>query len=326
MQEENRPAPDGSISFSSAPSPYRSEGVSRLQKGSAVAFILLVALSMIWGMSFVAIKALEPLLTPVNLTLLRWFIAGSALLALTPFMGRLKQRFERKDLPRFLLVSFANVVGYHLTLNYSEGGIPEGMAVLLVALGPVFILVLSWFFLGERHGKRIIAAIVLAFTGSLILAIGSDLANGSGTIPGILEAVGTAFSYSVFAVFSKSLVQKYGAGSFTIWAGLVGTLMLLPLLRGSFFTQIAALPPYGWLYMLYLSIMSTVVGYMLFYTLVNRGAVSRLSIQLYLIPVVGVAGGALLLAEHIGTFTIAGGAVMLTAVALSTWRPRQLTH
>lgn len=279
---------------------------------------VLVLLSIIWGLAFVAIKELEPLLSYVNLTLLRWFIASAAFLALAPFIGKTRQKFERKDLPRLLLVSFANVVAYHLTLNASEGIITAGLAVLLVAIGPVFILILSWIFLGERHGKQILAAVTLALAGSVVLAIGSDIASGTNTITGILEALGTAVSYSVFAVFSKPLVQKYGARPFTIWAGLIGTLMLLPLLSGSFFTQVGNLPLYGWLAMLYLSILSTVAGYMLFYTLVNRGTVSRLSVQLYLIPVVGVAGGVLILEEPLTAFMIVGGALLLLAVAVST--------
>lgn len=277
-------------------------------------------LSIIWGLAFVAIRYLEPFLTPVNLTILRWFLASAAFLTLIPFMGKPKRKFERRDIPRILLVSFANVVTYHLTLNASESSISAGMAVLIVALGPVFILVLSSIFLGERQGRRILAAVAMAFSGSLVLALGSDLTAGGSTLTGILEAVGTAVSFSVFSVFSKPLLQKYGARPFTIWAGILGTMMLLPLLSRSFFVQVATLPMDGWLAILYLSILSTVAGYMLFYTLVNRGAVSRLSVQLYLIPVVGVAGGVLFLGESVTVFTIAGGFMMLVAVAISTMK------
>lgn len=280
--------------------------------------VVLIILSTIWGMAFVAIKYTEPFLDPVNLTLLRWFLASAAFLVLVPFMGKMKEKFQLRDLPRFALVSFANVVAYHLTLNFSESSISAGLAVLLVAMGPVFILVLSWFFLRERHGKQVILAIVVAFSGAVILSVGSNLNTSSGSITGILEAVGTALSYSVFAVFSKPLVRKYGAVPFTIWAGLLGTLMLLPLVSGSFIEQVSSMPLGAWLSMLYLSVASTVLGYMIFYTLVNRGSVSRLAVQLYLIPLVGVVGGVVLLHESITVFTIAGGIAMLTAVAIST--------
>ena len=284
--------------------------------------IILVMLSIIWGMAFVAIKYTEPFLDPVNLTLLRWFIAGAALLFLAPFLGRMRARFQIRDLPRFALVSFANVVAYHLTLNYSESSISAGLAVLLVAMGPVFILVLSWVFLEERHGKRVIIAVTVAFAGALILSFGNGVTAGSSSFSGILEAVGTALSYSAFAVFSKPLVRKYGAIPFTIWVGLFGTVMLLPLVSGSFISQVSALPLDGWISMLYLSLASTVLGYMIFYTLVNRGSVSRLAVQLYLVPLVGVIGGVLILGESISVYTIEGGIAILVAVAISTGNMR----
>ena len=75
--------------------------------------------------------------------------------------------------------------------------------------------------------------------------------------------------------------------------------------------------------MLYLSLLSTVAGYSMFYTLVGRVGVSRLMIQLYLAPVVSVVGGVLLLGETVTTDTMLGGALMLLAVWLATTRRKR---
>jgi len=91
-------------------------------------------------------------------------------------------------------------------------------------------------------------------------------------------------------------------------------------LSASFITQVESLPLDGWISVLYLSVLSTVLGYTLFYTLASRRAISKLSIQLYLIPIVSVIGGLLLLGESVTTFTLTGGAMMLVAVALATRR------
>ncbi|MHB1663136.1 MAG: DMT family transporter [Thermoplasmataceae archaeon] len=124
---------------------------------------VLVVLSLIWGMAFVAIKAVESDLSPVNIALLRWLLASLGFAVLAPFLGRLKTRFERKDAPRFILVSFASVVAYNLSLNYSESGISAGMAVLLVSLGPVFVLILSRFILREKLGRDMIETVKKLF-------------------------------------------------------------------------------------------------------------------------------------------------------------------
>ena len=286
------------------------------------AYGTLVFVSVIWGMAFVAIKALEPVLNPVNLTLLRWYIAGAVFLALLPILGRPKEKINRKDIPRLLLVSFANVVAYHLTLNFSESEISAGLAPLLTSIGPVFIVILSTVFLKEKHEKVVYISIVASIFGAFILLLGALNTGGNSTYSGVLEAIGTAFSYAVFAVFAKPLVIKYGPRSLTIMAGLIGTAMLLPLTSGNFFYQVSNLPITGWLAILYLSLLSTVLGYMIFFTMIGRGAVAKVSVQLYLIPVVGVLGGAILLGEPVTLFIIAGGALMLLSVGLTTIRPK----
>ena len=201
---------------------------------------------------------------------------------------------------------------------FRERSIGAGLETLLVALGPIFIVVLSTIFLKEKHGRVIYAAIVLALIGALILFFGTLKTSGTSTIPGILEGIGTALSYATFAVFAKPLIPKFGAKALTIWVGLIGTAMLLPLMSGSFIAQVSRLPLSGWVAILYLSLLSTVFGYMLFYIMIEKGGVAKVSVQLYLIPVVGIVGGVLILSETVSVYTIIGGATMLVAVALTT--------
>lgn len=286
-------------------------------KGHARSYFLLIVLSIIWGLAFDTISVADRLLSPINLTLLRWLIAAAGYLAILPFLGKTETKFESKDMPRLLVISFANVPLYHLSLNYGETTVSAGVAGLLVALGPVFIVLLSRFSLKEKIGKGLATALIIATLGAILLSI-PDLNGQSGSIIGVFEVIITAVAYALFAVLSKPLVAKYGALPVAIRAGTIGTVMLLPLLSQSFFSQVSNLPAIGWLSVLYLSILSTVLGYSMFYTLVSRGTVSRLSVQLYLIPIISVIGGALLLGQKITIFTLAGGATLLLAIALAT--------
>ncbi len=283
----------------------------------ARAYSLLIVLSIIWGLAFDAISEADTLLSPINLTLLRWFIAAAGYLAILPFLGKTKTKFESKDLPRLLVISFANVPLYHLSLNYGETSVSAGVAGLLVSLGPVFIVLLSSVSLKEEIGRKLVIVLVIATFGAVLLSV-SDLSGPSGSMIGIVEVIVTAFAYALFAVLSKPLVAKYGALPVAIRAGTIGTVMLLPLVSESFISQVSKLSATGWISVLYLSILSTVVGYSMFYTLLSRGTVSRLSIQLYLIPIISVIGGTLLLGEKITIFTLAGGATLLLAVGLVT--------
>jgi drug/metabolite transporter (DMT)-like permease len=285
---------------------------------SLVGYAGLLLLSIIWGMAFVAIKVADSQLSPVNLALLRWLIASVFFLALLPIMGKPKSKFEGKDVPRLLVVAFSNVVGYHISLNYAETSISAGLSGLLITFGPVFIVMLSALLLNEKAGPKVLLALLLAIGGAFVLSIGSVSTNDLRSLYGPAEVVLSALFYALFSVLGKPLVSKYGSAPTSIWAGLLGTAMMLPLLSTGFISQVETLGIDGWISVLYLSVLSTVLGYMLFYTLVSRKAVSKLSIQLYLAPIVSVVGGVILLGESVTAFTVVGGAMMLVAVGLAT--------
>jgi drug/metabolite transporter (DMT)-like permease len=279
---------------------------------------VLTVLSLIWGMAFVAIRRADFELSPINLALLRWLLACAGFLTISPFILKPKTKFEGRDLPRLLVISLLNVPAYHLALNFGETTVSSGLAGLLVAMGPVLIAVLSAVLLKEKLGRRLVLALAIGIAGTLIMSLPDLNLNSVGSILGPLEVLVAAFSFATFSVLSKPLVTKYGSASVTIWAGLAGTVMLLPLLSPSFGAAIVSLSVEGWFSVLFLALLSTVAGYLMFYALISRSPVSRVGIQMYLIPVVSVIGGILLLQEGLNAYTIAGGAILLVSVALAT--------
>jgi drug/metabolite transporter (DMT)-like permease len=289
-----------------------------LNRSTIIAYSSFIALSVIWGLAFVAIRQADTELSPVNLALIRWLITAAVFLLLFPLIGRPKTKFERKDIPRLLLVALANVAGYHIALNYAETSISAGLSSLLISLGPVFMVLLSVFLLKEKTGRNVPIALVLAISGTFILSLNSFSPGDLSSLIGPAEAVLAAFCYALFTVLGKPLSQKYGPAPTTILSGLTGTVMILPLLSGSFVGQVLSLNEVGWTSVLYLGVLSSAIGYLFFFKVVSQRAVSRVSIQLYLIPIVSVIGGIVLLNEPITTLTVLGGAMMLLAVAMTT--------
>jgi drug/metabolite transporter (DMT)-like permease len=270
----------------------------------------------IWGLAFVAIRSAVQELTPVNLTLLRWLIVSGTFLVLAPFIGKPKAPLSRSDIPRFVLVSFASVGAYHLSLNYAETIVSSGLAGLLISFGPIFVVLLSALFLKEKIGSRLMFALALAVAGAVILSINTGLSFLQ--ITGPFAVVLAAFMYSIFSVGSKPLVKEYGALPVAIWVAVIGTVFTLPLVSWSFLAQVFTLSVVGWLSVFYLAVLSTVVANMILYTLISDRAVSRLSVQLYLIPLVSLVGGVLLLGESFSTFTILGACFLFAGTALAT--------
>jgi drug/metabolite transporter (DMT)-like permease len=277
---------------------------------------LVVILGVIWGLAFVAIRTADFQLSPINLTILRWLIASAGFLGLAPFFGRPKQPVKKHDVPRILVVSLASVAGYHLSLNYAETIVSAGLAGLLISLGPIFVVVLSALFLKEKIGKRLGLALAAAMTGAVILSLSAGL--NFQEVTGPLAVAFSAFMYSVFAVGSKPLVKEYGALPTAIWVALIGTAFTLPLISLNFITEIQQLSTITWLSVLYLALLSTVLANVILYLLIGNRSVSRLSIQLYIVPLVSLIGGIVLLGESVTILTVLGGIMMFTGVALAT--------
>lgn len=285
-------------------------------KGRLLGYTLVVTLSIIWGLAFVAIRRATFELSAVNLTILRWLIASSGFLLLAPAFGRPKRPIQRNHVPRILLVSFASVAGYHLSLNYAETIVSSGLAGLLISFGPIFAVLLSAVFLKEKIETRLMLALALAFAGALVLSVSANLDFVQ--LAGPLAVILAAFMYGIFSVGSKPLVKEYGALPTAIWVAVIGTVFTLPLISWSLVDQIFALSPVGWLSVVYLAILSTVVANMMLYTLIRDRAVSRLSVQLYLVPLASLVGGVLLLGESVSTFTVLGASFLFAGIALAT--------
>jgi len=277
----------------------------------------LIVLSVIWGLAFVAIRRADFELSPVNLTLLRWFIVSAGFLVLYPFVIKPKAKFELKDLPRLLVVALANVVIYHLALNTAETQVDASLAGLLISLAPLSTVLLSAAVLHERIRRRLWLALALAVAGSVAISL-PDLTLGSTTIEGPLLVVVASVSSAVYTVASKPLTTKYGPFAISAWSALLGTAILTPLFTPSLIAQAQSLSAYGWASVIYLALLSTVLANTIYFTMVSRQHLSRLGVQLYLVPAVSALGGVLILGESLALATVSGGVLLLVAVALAT--------
>ena len=277
----------------------------------------LFVLSIIWGLAFVAIRTADFELSPVNLTLLRWLIVSASFIVIYPFVIKPKVRFELHDLPRLAVVSLGNVVIYHLALNTAEKTVSASLAGFLVSLGPLFLVLLSGAVLHERITGRLWVGLGVALFGALVIS-SPDLTLQGATFLGPTLVVISAVAYAVYTVASKPLAAKYGPFPTAAWSAFLGTLMLLPLVSPSLPAQVESLSLIGWSSVLYLAILSTVLTNLIYFTQVIGQPVSRLGVQLYLVPVVSAVGGILILGEGVNIATVVGGGLMLLGIAVAT--------
>src|SRR4051794_5327849 len=228
--------------------------------------LLIVAAGVLWGTVGVSTRTLFTIAdtTALSVAFCRLALSLPALgIASAGLLGRSRPRVK----PAHVLAMA--VIGVMLALYQVcfFGAIQRvGVAVsTLVTLcsAPVMVAVLSAVLLRERLGARPILALVAALAGTMLLASPDGSAEaGTDTLTGVLLALGSGFGYATMAVLSRSIARHYHPLLPVTVGFAVGSLVLLPAMLAD--GPQLSFSPFGWLILLYLGLVPTALGYVLF--------------------------------------------------------------
>jgi drug/metabolite transporter (DMT)-like permease len=225
---------------------------------------------------------------------------------------------HKKDIIPLFLLGFLGVVIYHLGLNYGEVYISASVASLIIATIPVFTVIFATIFLKEKITKKIVVGVPLSLSGVIIIAL-TGTTGDPFNITYISAAVAVLISALVgagYTIVGKKLLERYSALSLTIYAFLFGCLGLLPFLSPSLITEVASLTWRGWGAVLFLAVFPTVVGYILWYVVLEVKTASEISVSLYFIPVLSTIISYLLFDEKITWLFLIGGALVILGLII----------
>lgn len=266
---------------------------------------------LIWASAFAGIRAGLEAYSPGHLALLR-FLVGSALLAGYAVAARMALPAAR-DLPAVLFGGFTGFTVYHVGLSYGEVTVESGSASLLIASVPVFTALLAVAFLGERLGTLGWIGTAVSFVGVALISLGES--GGLGLDPGAAPILLAAVAESVFFVFQKPYLKKYGSLRFTvysIWGGTLFMLVFLPGLGDAVLDASLA----ATLSVVYLGVFPTVVAYIaLAYAFARLPAANAVSF-LYLVPALAFLVAWVWLGEVPTMLAVVGGGISLCGVLL----------
>ena len=193
-----------------------------------LALIAATLVSIIYGVTFTIAKDVMPkYVMPFGFITMR--VGGSVLLFwLVSFFGP-KEKIALADFPRIIASAFfgvaLNMLSFFKGLNYTS---PIMGAVLMVTT-PMIVLLLSAILIKERMKKRMIIGILLGLAGTITLILyGKSVANAPNATLGNLLVFTNAFSYGIYLVIVKKLMDKYNAFTFVKWIYTFGFIMVLP--------------------------------------------------------------------------------------------------
>ena len=281
---------------------------------------MLALLVVIWGTAFPGIKVLGTVLDPFQMT---WYRYALFPLAYGAWMlARRRAVFATVaggDWLAMGCLGMVGVIGYMFSLNWAmhgERGITAATAAILVATTPLFTLLLSVLSGKERPTWLAWTGSAVAFAGvAVVVFLGKGHVEFT-VAARALVALLAPLSWAIYSVYTRPFVHKYG-GLFTTGATLsVGVLALLPLGLWYGVEPLRGLEAEHWAWLLFLAILSTILGYAMWNQALKHRTASQVSVYIYFNPVVAALVGVTFLHERLTGWFLAGAGLVMAGVVL----------
>lgn len=272
---------------------------------------------LIWSTTPIAIQFSQSGLdfyTAVSLRM--WF---SAILSV-PLLWLLRQRLllSRVALKSYVAGSLG-VYGAMMAVYWGAHYIPSGLISVIYGLAPMLSGALAWVWLKEREltPARLIALVISL--GGLSLVVSARLSLDAEAWRGVLGTLVSVLCFAASAVWVKQvnaglhpLVQTSG----TLWVSSLGYVLTMPLF-GIHLPQ--PWPAEALLGLGYLVIFGSLVGFMLYFYVLEALPTSRVTLITLIAPVLAVFWGYWLKDERLSVSSVIGAACLLSGLALYQW-------
>lgn len=281
------------------------------------ALIMLTALSVIWGGSFILNAVILEEVPVMTLVALRVVLAALVLWPLIALSGL--------PVPRgpvvwaaFMFMGFANNVVPFVLIVWGQTSIGAGLAAILNATTPLFAALLAGLFLAdETLSTRKVIGLLLGLAGVAALVGPAALgAIGSAVLPQ-LAILGATLSYGIAAVFARRFA-RWGVKPTVVAAGqLTGSSIMMVPLALAVDGVPTALPSTTVVWsILGLAVVATAGAYVLYFSIIGRAGATNASLVTVLVPVFAGIMGVAILGERWGAEQLVGMALIIAGFAV----------
>ncbi len=277
-----------------------------------------IAVAIVWGFTFIAIKFGVGEAPPLMLSALRFAFAA---LPLVFFVARPKA-------PIVIIALYGLFIGvgqFGLLFIAIREGMPVGLTSLVVQLQAFFTIFFAWAFFHERPRAAQMIGALIAFLG--IALIGSRRLNGASLGPFLLVIAGAAFwgAGNITAKFAGRIDML----SFVAWSSLTAPIPLFLLslwFEGTRGLAAVAHPTLTLaICVAVLSYAGTVFGFGLWGRLLSHHPAASVAPFALLVPVVGMVAGYLIFGEPLGTFELLGAILVMAGLSFNVFGGRLLS-
>jgi drug/metabolite transporter (DMT)-like permease len=313
-----RVAQDGYMTYESA--------VDR--RSRVLSWIALGVVYLAWGSTYLAIRVGVGHLPPFLLAGIRYVIAGTLLYPIglrAAARGRGRDRGSARPGAKAWLAGA--VIGILLLfagnggVTFAETTLPSGLAAVLVATVPLWMIVFAWPVQHQRVTWRSAGGLLVGLAGVVILVGGT----ASGRMSGMLIVLGAAAAWGFGSVLGHRLALPSQAMLAAAIEMLAGGAVLLAVAAGTGeFGRIqwASVPASSWLALAYLVGPGSILAFTAYGYALSRLPVATVSTYAYVNPVVAVLAGIVILGERFTGREGLGAVLVVASVAVILYQPR----
>ena len=288
-------------------------------RSTRLEWILFVILGFFWGSSYLFIKiGVDNGLPPFTLVMLRLFFGLLLLATVVRIAGEPLPR-EAKTYGHLIVMASINIVVPFSLITWAERSVDSALAATLNAAVPLFVIVIAAIFLrDERITANRLAGLFVGFIGVAVL-VGFDPATlTSSDFSGEIALIGSTISYACGAVYARRNIHGlrpmipalFQVGFAFAIVSVLAFVFERPL------TVFGAMNPTSLFAVVWLGLLGSGLAYLLFFRILSVWGATRTSMVAYLLPVFGIALGALVLHENVDGRLLIGTALVIGGVAL----------
>jgi probable blue pigment (indigoidine) exporter len=283
---------------------------------TVASFLLLAA---IWGTAFMAIKAGLAYFPPVLFAALRYDIAAVCMLAYAVYATDHAVPRTRGEWGLVAIGGVFLIAGYHALLFVGQQGVTSATAAVVVSLSPLLTTAFARIWLPDERLTTVgLLGMVLGLVGVAVLSRPDpgNLLSADAVAVGLI--LGAAATFALGSVLLRRSESTLPIETLEGWSMALGALLMHALSAGMGSESVAAIEwtPEAVGALVYLSIVSSAFGFLLYFDLLERLGPVEINLVSYVAPVFAALSGWLLLAESITPTTVVGFLVIFTGFCL----------
>ena len=273
----------------------------------------------VWGSTYLAIRYAVETIPPFTMVGTRFIVSGVLLYAWARLRG--EQRPTRAQWRDATIVGILMLCLGNGAVSWAEQRVPSGLAALLVAVVPLWMVLLDWLRPdGSRPRVLVIAGVVIGLVGLFVL-IGPDSLSGRGAVDlvGAIVLIAGSLAWAAGSIYTRygtvpeSAVMSTGV---QMIGGSVA-LLIVGVARGELAmlhpSQISAHSWEGWIYLV---TFGSLLGFTAYIYLLQNVSPAKASTYAYVNPLVAVLLGWAIAGETVTTRSLAAAAIILGGVAM----------